>query len=93
MCLHGSSARRSAEGNLSATLISFEAGEAATTGEKKMVIALWLIVSTSHGVTTSKVAELSSMNACTDSAKATQFVAAKSDGNDQTITFVCIRTK
>jgi hypothetical protein len=58
-----------------------------------MVIALWLIVSTSHGVTTSKVAEFSSMNACTDSAKSTQFVAAKSDGNDQTITFVCIRTK
>ena len=58
-----------------------------------MVIVLWLIVSTSHGVTTSKVAEFSSMNACTDSAKSTQFVAAKSDGNDQTITFVCIRTK
>ena len=54
-----------------------------------MAFILWLIISTSHGVTTNRVAAFPTMRDCTESAKATQFAVVRGDGADQTITFVC----
>jgi hypothetical protein len=58
-----------------------------------MIFALWLIVSTTYGVTTTHIADYSSSKDCEDAARTTQFVAFKGDGLDQTVTFVCIKAK
>ena len=57
--------------------------------ETTMAFVLWLVIATSHGVTTNRVAAYPSMKDCTESGKATQFAVVKGDAADQTVTFVC----